>query len=137
MKKLTTIVCSMCFMIAGVCLVLSKQTISTGNSLYAAELPQMVIPTHMDESALPLDLQLDLAKHIESPDTVFVETHDTIYVPFKKPKLKRRNSKGKKLLTEPDSVVTKSKDTLYVPALYIIVPLENLHESNDSLIVSE
>lgn len=136
MKKLTTILCSACFMIAGVCLVLSSKKTSTGNLIHAAELPQIPIPTA--EAVMPLDLQLDLAKQLKGPDTVFVEKHDTIYTPLSKPKTKSRTSKGKKLTTAVDTVTTKAKkDTLYVPALYIIVPLENLHESNDSVIASK
>lgn len=119
-------------MIAGVSLALTSHTTSPSNTLSAAELPVAMTPVH---DILPLDLQLPTISET-AKETVIVHVHDTVYTPVQKPvRAVRRKPMTKKQNIAPDTIPAEVKqDTLYVPALYIIVPLEYLHESNDTLI---
>lgn len=119
-------------MIAGMSLALTSHTTSPSNTLSAAELPVAMAPI---KSIAPMDLQLPTVNET-AKDTVLVHVHDTVYTPVQKSvKAVRRKSMTKKQSIAPDTIPAEAKqDTLYVPALYIIVPLEHLHESNDTLI---
>lgn len=113
MKRFTTIVCSLAFMIAGFMISFMKPS-TPQNQLHAAPLA----PITISKSALPLDLQLDLAKHdsVETRrDTIVV--HDTVHVV--KYKIKYRTPKK---VVEPDSLPAPAKpDTLSVPKLKILI----------------
>lgn len=75
MKHVTTILCSIAFLFAGIFLASSKYTgltdFSKHQSISAATLPVEQV------SMLPLDLQLDLGKRVQTDSTV---KHDTVYV---------------------------------------------------------
>ena len=69
MKRLTTIVCSICFMIAGIALAIYEPD-THGNELQASPLVQWNIPKG---NVMPLDLQLDLEKrqnHASPKDSI-------------------------------------------------------------------
>lgn len=126
MKRITTFLCSLCFMAAGIGLAIAKSNSATIQAAPVINLPPITT------NDLPLDLQLDLQKRT---DTVTVHVHDTVFIA--KPKRKTTQAKKHKG-TNPDTIPSKVKqDTLYVPALYIVIPVENLHNaSSDTLLVT-
>lgn len=113
MKRFTTILCSIAFMIAGFMIAFMKPP-EAHNQLHAAP----VAPIVLSRSALPLDLQLDLAKHDSVKilrDTIVL--HDTVRIV--KYKTKYRTPKK---AVEPDSLLSPAKpDTLSVPKLKILI----------------
>lgn len=113
MKRFTTILCSIAFMIAGFMISFMKPP-EPQNQLHAATLPPLTI----SRGALPLDLRLDLNKHDSVQirrDTIIL--HDTVRVV--KYKIKYRTPKKQ---VEPDSLPAPAKpDTLYVPRLKIFI----------------
>lgn len=111
MKRLTTIICSLAFMVAGIFIMYNGKTASH-KQLHAATPPPVATP-------LPLDLQLDIAKRFNKGpevirDTITVVHHDT--VPVVKYKVKYRAPKKS---VEPDTLPTQIHDTLYVPSLKV------------------
>lgn len=86
------------------------------NQLHAADSPPIVIT----RGALPLDLQLDLAKHdpvVNRVDTII--RHDTVQVVRYKTKYR-----AQKKMVEPDSLPSSvTQDTLYVPELKIFIQM--------------
>lgn len=116
MRRFTTILCSIAFMIAGFIISFMKPP-ELQNQLHAAP----VAPIVLSRGALPLDLQLDLAKHDSiqiRKDTIVL--HDTVQVV--KYKIKYRAPKKK--VAEPDSLPAPAKpDTLSVPKLKILIQM--------------
>lgn len=78
MKKLTTILCSLAFMVSGIMMALhiDPKAPSIGHGL-SAEASPVFIPV-FDKTAMPLDLQLGIKG--DNPDTVYVTKHDTVQV---------------------------------------------------------
>ena len=63
MKRLTTIICCMCLMIAGAGLALAHLDQLPQNTIAAANLPvDRPVPVIVGSNSLPLDIQLDLDK---------------------------------------------------------------------------
>lgn len=112
MKRFTTILCSIAFMISG--FLISFMKTEPQNQLHAAQSAPIVL----SRGALPLDLQLDLEKrdqNIDRKDTIIL--HDTVHVV----KYKTRYRALKKTV-EPDSLPSPAiKDTLYVPELRVLI----------------
>lgn len=114
MKRLTTIMCSIAFMISGFLISFMKP--EPQNEIHASSPMQLTIT----RNALPLDLQLDLAKHdsiIHRIDTIV--QHDTVQIV----KYKTKYRAPKKTI-EPDSLPSPvTKDTLYVPELRVFIQM--------------
>ncbi len=93
MKFVTTILCSIIFAIAGISLATSENntTVSKHATVSAATVPQYNFPT------LPLDVQLDLNKKYNKPDTVYLDNYTAVLPP------------------RPEKIVTKVK-RIYLPA---------------------
>ena len=93
----------------------NNSRISDYKSASAATLPQ-INPEMFSRVQLPLDLQLDQAKHNSSAlDTVYITKTDTIEKQVPKVKWKRK--------TVPYPVV--KTDTLYVPIYYLATQVGN------------
>lgn len=110
MKRFTTIICSVLFMLAGY-FVASREP-SHSNMIYAADYSPP--PVKIGVNDLPLDLQLDLTRTDTVRDTVTIIHHDTVQVV--KYKTKYRTHKPS---VEPDTLLAQPKDTLYVPSLKV------------------
>jgi hypothetical protein len=93
MKFVTTVLCSIIFAIAGISLAISENntTVSKHATVSAATVPQYNFPT------LPLDVQLDLNKKYNKPDTVYLDNYTAVLPP------------------RPEKIVTKVK-RIYLPA---------------------
>lgn len=80
MKRLTTIILAVCFMIAGVSAAFMDYSPPSNKTLMAATLPQQPLMWN-NNGVMPLDLQLDLDKRLsrETP-TVNESRTDTVYV---------------------------------------------------------
>lgn len=93
MKFVTTILCSIIFAIAGISLATPENntTVSKHATVSAATVPQYNFPT------LPLDVQLDLNKKYNKPDTVYLDNYTAVLPP------------------RPEKIVTKVK-RIYLPA---------------------
>lgn len=115
MKRLTTILCSIAFMISGFVIFYAKP--EPQNKIYALSPPTQLT---IVRNALPLDLQLDLAKHdsiIYRTDTIV--QHDTVQIVKYKTKYR-----AQKKHVEPDSLQPPvTLDTLYVPELKISIQM--------------
>lgn len=92
MRTLTTIICALCFAVAGTSLALTNYnpTDNSYNTASAALIPKWDVSNIHKSGLLPLDLQLDLEKkykenHVCEPEIV----HDTVYVE-QKVKYKRK-----------------------------------------------
>lgn len=114
MRRFTTIMCSLAFMISGFLISFMKS--NNQNQLHAAQ----STPIILSRGALPLDFQLNLEKKdriVEKTDTVIL--HDTVQVVKYKTKYR-----AQKKLVEPDSLLAPAKpDTLYVPELRILIQM--------------
>lgn len=114
MKRFTTIICCLAFMVSGVMLAIK----STGERFGSNTVMAATIPLNYN-GPLPLDLQLDLDKRLEK-DTVIV--HDSIYV--------KCNHKERVKVLKPDRVT----DTLYLPmpmpAPMVSMPVNNQFQGN-------
>lgn len=113
MKRFTTILCSIAFMISGFLISFMKS--EPQNQLRAAPSPLIVT-----RSALPLDLQLDLAKRDSVKTRVdTIVLHDTVQVVKYKTKYR-----APKKVTEPDSLPAPvAPDTLCVSQLKIFIQM--------------
>ena len=112
MKKLTTMFCSICFLIVGFVLSQNKSSSSPGVATMNAAEPSSIILQGM---RIPKDLQLSQGTKTV-PDTITV--HDTVYI--KNTMHLPTNSKHRSLriVKVPYAVKTKP-DTLYLPVLYV------------------
>ena len=113
MKQLGTIICSICFVIAGALVIGMKpgaSTIALPGAMTTYAKPQ---PFSINELDLPLDIQLDLDKRTKH-DTVYIDNSrvDTVY---------RYKTKIQKVAV-PE--VVEVHDTLSVPVFYLATPLE-------------
>ena len=116
MKQITTILCSLVFCIAGICLAVSEHDakVSKHQTLSAATLP---VYNTKAMSSIPLDIQLDLAKKYSRTDTVYVpQEYVVINGKSVKNKTKRAHTLAKATqhrqgisppASNPDSVVGK------------------------------
>jgi len=126
MKQLSTIICSLLFVIAGAMVIGMKSkpispTLPGAMPAYAR--PQ---PFSLNEFDLPLDVQLDLNKRTKT-DTIYIDTSrvDTVYETKYKTKVRK--------VTVPE--VVKETDTLYVPVFYLATPLEQKVESTEIMVI--
>lgn len=109
MKRFTTIICCLAFMVSGIALAVKSTGERFGrNTVMAATAPLFY------RGPLPLDLQLDLEKR-QSNDTVVV--HDSIYV--------KCNHKERVKVLKPKHVT----DTLYLP-MFMPEPMASISVSN-------
>lgn len=126
MKKITTILCSICFMICGIAIsgvsTNSPPNIFPGNQTAYAQhpnfIPEMV---KFDVSQLPLDLRLG---HVEEkvPDTVYITKTDTIKEQVTKVKWRQAPA--------PDPVI--KVDTIQVPVYYLATQVGVKEEPTDT-----
>lgn len=124
MKQLGTIICSICFVIAGAMVIGMKQntnTIVLPGAMPTYAKPQ---PFSINELDLPLDLQLDLDKRTKR-DTVYITNTDTVY---------EYKTKIRKVAVPK---VVEVHDTLSVPVFYIATPLEHEVESTEIRVVDD
>lgn len=77
MKQVTTILCSLAFLLAGFFLATSEDT-ELSNVFTHQTISAATVPTHQ-VSMLPLDLQLDLGKRTQLTDSV-ANKKDTVYI---------------------------------------------------------
>lgn len=126
MKRFTTIICCLAFMIAGVAMAIHRSDPSNNpygyKTMSAATLPQ-VRPELLNGMQLPLDLRLDQAKRNSAPDTVFITKTDTITKQVTKVKWKK--------VPVPSPVI---RDTLYVPRYYLATQVGNKEGPMDNCI---
>ena len=128
MKRFTTIICCLAFMIAGVAMAIQKNDPSNSRyygykTMSAANLPQ-VRPELLNGMQLPLDLQLDQAKRNSAPDTVYITKTDTVPKQVTKVKWKK--------VPVPYPVV--QRDTVQVPVYYIATQVGNKEGPMDKCI---
>ena len=92
MKQVTTILCCLAFAIAGICLAISENNDVTWKhqTINAATLPASQV------SMLPLDVQLDLGKEVQTNPTIIRDT-DTVYID--RPQILVINKKSSKVST--------------------------------------
>ena len=126
MKKITTILCSICFMICGIAIsgtyTNSPPNLFPGNqTAYAQQqsfIPQMV---KFDVSQLPLDLQLGQVEE-KVPDTVYITKTDTIKEQVTKVKWRQAPA--------PDPII--KVDTIQVPVYYLATQVGIKEEPTDT-----
>lgn len=122
MRKVTTILCSIAFMISGIMLALTATDLSPGTgykSMNAATAQSFQIPKFptqgIDTISISDDLVRDLAKQKGVLDTVYVTKTDTIKEQVTKVKVKK--------VPVPSNVmeinVVKRTDTIQVPVYYL------------------
>ncbi len=128
MRKVTTVLCSIAFMISGIMMAITASDPSPGNSyktVNAATIQQMYIPTFPELKAdtgridLSEDLLRDLAKKKGVLDTVYITKTDTIKEQVTKVKWRRNPA--------PASVV--KRDTIQVPVYYLATQVEIKEDS--------
>ena len=90
MKQVTTILCCLAFAIAGICLAIQEKNdvVWKTQTISAATLPAPQV------SMLPLDVQLDLGKKVQTNPAII---HDTVYVD--RPQILVVNPKSSKVST--------------------------------------
>lgn len=95
MKRLTTILCCVCLMIAGAGLAISNLNQLPQNTIAAANLPiDRPVPVIVGSNSLPLDIQLDLDKRAsEKRATSDTITSDSVLNTVKPVKQKARSKK--------------------------------------------
>lgn len=95
MKRLTTIICCICMMIAGAGLAINHLHELPQNTLAAANLPvDRPVPVIVGSNSLPLDIQLDLDKKAsEKRATSDTITSDSVLNTVKPIKQKARSKK--------------------------------------------
>ena len=112
MKKLTTMFCSICFLIVGFVLSQNKSSSSPGVATMNAAEPSSMILQGM---RIPKDLQLSQGTKT-APDTIIV--YDTVYVKRTMHLPANPKSRGLRIVKVPYAVKSKT-DTLYLPVLYV------------------
>ena len=116
MKKLTTIFCSVCFLIMGFVLSQNKSSESlVVSTMNAAEPNNSILPSLRN---MPMNSEMNQGNKAV-PDTIMV--HDTVYV-----------KRAVRVVKVP--YVVKTKDTLFVPVLYVPVnfPVREEQTVNDN-----
>lgn len=95
MKRLTTIICCICLMIAGAGLAISNLNQLPQNTIAAANMPtDRPVPVIVGSNSLPLDIQLDLDKRAsEKRATSDTITSDSVLNTVKPVKQKARSKK--------------------------------------------
>lgn len=132
MRKVTTILCSIAFMVSGIMMAITASDPSPGNSYktVAATTPKMYIPTFPELKAdtgtidLSEDLLRDLAKKKGVLDTVYITKTDTIKEQVTKVKWRKAPA--------PTSVV--KRDTIQVPVYYLATQVETKEDSTGQCI---
>lgn len=108
MKKFTTVLCSLVFMLSGVLMAFQTDNeLNIGHGLNAGAEP-VFIPI-FDKSTMPLDLQFSLDKQIGKHDTVYINKTDTVEII--KTKWRR--------VPAPEPIVQIKTDTLYYIATQV------------------
>ena len=132
MKRLTTIILAVAFMIAGVSAAFMDYSPPSGKTLMAATLPQQPPLMWNTNGKLPLDLQLDLDKRLsrETP-TVNENRVDTIYVDKIKWKTRYKTVPARTTAREVGShMVAVTPDSMpHAPTIY--GTLEREEQPND------
>lgn len=95
MKRLTTIICCICLMIAGAGLAISNLNQLPQNTIAAANMPtDRPVPVIVGSNSLPLDIQLDLDKRAsEKRATSDTISSDSVLDKVKPVKQKARSKK--------------------------------------------
>lgn len=119
MKNLSTVLCCVCFAIAGMAIIGIK---NRNGPVIVAE-PRSAYPLRINPAQLPLDLQLDLGKN--KSDTVYITKSDTVTI---------TKTKIRKV---PVPKVVEVHDTLLVPRFYIATPVEKKVPSTEIIIVDD
>ena len=108
MRYITTILCTLAFLVAGISLAVQDNNDSPAfkhQTISAATVPSYSLP------GLPLDLQLDLKKKYKETDTVYVtQPSDTVYVE------KIRWVKSKHKAEHITARAALKRQGLYIPA---------------------
>lgn len=109
MRRLTTILCSIAFMVCGISLAITTKSppISDYKALNAATMSNMPVLDYSNVQ-LPLDMQLDQAK--KDTDTVYITKTDTVKIPVTKVKRKK--------VYVPNPIV--KRDTIYYIATHTV-----------------
>lgn len=116
MRKVTSILCSIAFMISGIMMAITASDPSPGTgykTLAAATLPHQMSDT--DRMIIPQDLLRDFAKKNEVLDTVYITKTDTIKEQVTK--VKWRKAPVPKPIVE--------RDTIQVPVYYLATQVGN------------
>ena len=132
MRKVTTILCSIAFMISGIMMAITASDPSPGNNYktVAAATPKMYIPTFPELKAdtgtidLSDDLVRDIAKKKGVLDTVYITKTDTIKEQVTKVKWRKASA--------PTPVV--KRDTIQVPVYYLATQVETKEDSTGQCI---
>lgn len=121
MRKITTILCSVAFLLSGVMMAITESNRSPGSgykTVAAATVPQFSSPIMRIDTGtidLPEDLVRDLAKRKGVLDTVFVTKTDTIKEQVTKVRWRK--------VPAPKPIV--ERDTVHVPVYYLATQVGN------------
>lgn len=134
MKQVTTIICSLLFVIAGAMIINFKPTpqpyIFPG-SMTAYAQPKIFNP---DEIKLPLDVQLGLNKRTTTETTAPIK-RDTVYLHDTVSVTKTKFITKRQKVAVPE--VVEVHDTLCVPVFFLATPLEYEVESTEIIPITE
>lgn len=126
MRKITTILCSIAFMVSGIMMAITASDPSpgTGYKAMSAATHNMYLPTIQDTCTIDLseDLVRDLAKKKGVLDTVFITKTDTIKEQVTKVKVKKVPVPSNIMEINVSSTRT---DTIQVPVYYLATQVGN------------
>lgn len=134
MRKITTILCSLAFMISGIMMAMTVSNSSatdTGYKSMSAATPMSIMDTPILPSIIndtgtldiPEDLLRDLAKRKGVLDTVYVTKTDTNKEQVTK--VKRRKVTAPKPVMEINVTASSRTDTILVPVYYLATQVGN------------
>lgn len=133
MRRLTSLICSIAFCIAGICLAVTNGTLTAKyhNTANAAEIQ----PTNAVIMQYPKDLLLSHTNDVRRDtihDTIPLEIHhDTVHIVKYKTKWKTKKT------FVPDTIASQAHvDTLYVSKPVIVIPVVK-EEAKDSTILAK
>lgn len=158
MKRLTTIICCIAMMFAGISAAFMDYSPPSGKTMMAATITQQPLMWSNTNGRLPLDLQLDLDKRLshESPTADTIRVSDTVYVDKVKWKVRYKTVAARTTAREagehpaavtPDSMSrapainstlgreeqpNESVDTSKVPSIQLTVDGEVVYSRNDN-----
>lgn len=138
MKRLSTILCSVAFMISGIMMAISAtdKSSSTGyKTIAAATLPNYTLPTVPVGNVMNLsdDLVRDIAKQKGVLDTVYVTKTDTIYKQVTK--VKWRKAPAPPSVMEINVTAAPNRDTVTV--YYLATQVGNKEDPNGCIPIYE
>lgn len=119
MRKFTTTICCLAFMISGIMLAISNnEKLETARTISAATIPQLYV---VDKAELPLDFQLSQNSTKEEVKDTLKEVTDTVK-PLPTPKKVKSVSRRRPKNVEPDTIATQPRsDTIYVSNPVVII----------------